>query len=119
MKDEEPVFGVVGPCAAGKSTLVKELLSKGYQARHIAQEHSYVQDMWKQITNPDILIYLDVSYEISIQRTDSNWSKVIYDNQIQRLIHAKKHADLIIETDDLTPEKVLELVIGNMQDVIK
>lgn len=65
------------------------------------------------------MIYLDVSYEISIQRTDSNWSKVIYDNQIQRLIHAKKHADLIIETDDLTPEKVLELVIGNMQDVIK
>jgi len=111
MNDEEPVIGVVGPCAAGKSTLVADLRSWGYQARHIAQEHSYVQDMWKQISNPDILIYLDVSFEISIKRTNSNWSRVIYDNQIKRLVHAKKHTDLYIKTDDLSPEQVLSLVL--------
>jgi len=118
MNDEEPVIGVVGPCAAGKSTLVAELRTRGYQARHIAQEHSYVQDMWKQISNPDILIYLDVSFEISMKRTDSNWSRVIYDNQIQRLVHAKKHADLYINTDDLFTEQVLELILENLQDVV-
>ncbi len=118
MNDEEPVIGVVGPCAAGKSTLVAELRSRGYKTRHIAQEHSYVQDMWKQISNPDILIYLAVSFEISMKRTDSNWSRVIYDNQIQRLVHAKKHADLYINTDDLSTEQVLELVLENLQDVV-
>ena len=118
MNDEEPVIGVVGPCAAGKSTLVADLRSRGYQVRHIAQEHSYVQDMWKQISNPDILIYLDVSFEISMKRTDSNWSMVIYNNQIQRLVHAKKHADLYIDTNDLSTEQVLELVLKNLQDVV-
>ena len=111
MNDEEPVIGVVGPCAAGKSTLVKDLRALGYQARHIAQEHSYVQDMWKQISNPDILIYLDVSFEISIMRSGSNWSKTIYDKQVQRLEHAKQNTDLYINTNDLSPEHVLEHVL--------
>ncbi|MCD6425557.1 MAG: hypothetical protein J7L35_08605 [Anaerolineales bacterium] len=111
MNDEEPVIGVVGPCAAGKSTLVSDLRSRGYQARHIAQEHSYVQDMWKQISNPDILIYLDVSFEISIMRTGSNWARVIYEKQVQRLLHAKQHAGLYINTDDLSPEQVIEFVL--------
>ena len=111
MKEEEPVIGVVGPCAAGKSTLVSDLRSRGYQARHIAQEHSYVQDMWKQISNPDILVYLDVSFEISIMRTGSNWARVIYEKQVQRLLHAKQHADLYINTNDLSPEQVIEFVL--------
>ncbi len=111
MNDVEPVIGVVGPCAAGKSTLVSDLRSRGYQAKHIAQEHSYVQDMWKQISNPDILIYLDVSFEISIMRTGSNWARVIYEKQVQRLLHAKQHTDLYINTDDLSPEQVTEFVL--------
>lgn len=118
MNDEEPVIGVVGPCAAGKSTLVADLRSRGYHVRHIAQEHSYVQDMWKQISNPDILIYLDVSFEISTLRTGSSWSKVIYDKQIQRLVHAKQHADLYINTDELSPVQVLDFVLENLQDVV-
>jgi len=111
MNEDEPVIGVVGPCAAGKSTLVAELRSRGFQVRHIAQEHSHVQDMWKQISNPDFLIYLDVSYEISTARTDSSWTLVIYEKQIQRLKHARKHADLYIRTDELTPAEVLDRVI--------
>lgn len=114
MNDEEPVIGVVGPCAAGKSTLVSDLRSRGYHVRHIAQEHSYVQDMWKQISNPDILIYLDVSFEISLIRTDSNWARVIYEKQVQRLLHAKQHTDLYINTDDLSPEEVIEYVLKNL-----
>ena len=85
MNEDEPVIGVVGPCAAGKSTLVAELRSRGFQVRHIAQEHSHVQDMWKRISNPDFLIYLDVSYEISTARTDSSWTQVIFENALMAL----------------------------------
>ena len=114
MNEDEPVIGVVGPCAAGKSTLVADLRSQGYQVRHIAQEHSHVQDMWKQISNPDILIYLDVSYEISTARTDTNWTRSIYNKQVQRLEHAKLNADLYIQTDILSPGQVLEYILENI-----
>ncbi len=118
MNDDELVIGVVGPCAAGKSTLVAELRDRGYQVRHIAQEHSYVQDMWKQISNPDILIYLNVSFEISKKRTDSNWARVIYENQVKRLVHAKKHLDLYIHTDGFSPGQVLDQVLDYLQDIV-
>jgi len=118
MNDDEPVIGVVGPCAAGKSTLGSDLRSRGYRVRHIAQEHSYVKDMWKQITNPDILIYLDVSFEISMKRTDSNWSRVIYNKQIERLEDARKSTDLYINTDEFKPAQVLEMVLEKLQDIV-
>lgn len=62
------IIGIVGPCGAGKSSVASALKSHGYPIRHIAQEHSYVPDMWRRLTNPDILIYLDVSYENTILR---------------------------------------------------
>ena len=37
---------IVGPDAAGKSTLVARLTALGYNARCCAQDHSYVPDMW-------------------------------------------------------------------------
>ena len=55
------LIGVVGSCGAGKSTLIKGLEAQGYACRHIAQEHSYVKDMWRRITHPDLLIYLQAS----------------------------------------------------------
>lgn len=111
MTGQALVIGVVGPCAAGKSTLVAALRSRGYQVRHIAQEHSYVPDMWKQIARPSFLIYLDVSFEISRQRTGSSWDQKIYDNQVQRLAHARKHADFYLHTDGLTTDQVLTEVL--------
>ena len=111
MKSAKPVLGVVGPCAAGKSTLVDQLRSRGQIVKHIAQEHSYVQDMWARIAQPDFLIYLDVSYEISCQRNQSKWSRKIFDNQVERLIHARENADLYVNTDGKTPDEVLELVL--------
>lgn len=111
MTTHEVVLGVVGPCASGKSTLVSALRALDYQTRHIAQEHSYVQDMWRQIGNPDFLIYLDVSYEISKNRTGTDWSSEIFKKQVQRLEHARQHADLYIDTNDLTPQQVLDYVL--------
>ncbi len=114
MKADQPVIGIVGPCAAGKTTLVAALRSRGYLVRHIAQEHSYVKDMWRQISNPDLLIYLDVSFEESTKRTGSSWKRDIFDKQVERLLHAREHADLYILTDDLTPEQVLKEVEENL-----
>lgn len=111
MTPDKPIIGIVGPCASGKSTLVFALKSKNYHARHIAQEHSYVKDMWKQMSDPDFLIYLDVSFEISITRTGTTWKRSIFEKQVARLEHARNHADLYIQTDDLNPQQVLNLVL--------
>lgn len=110
----DDVLGIVGPCASGKTTLVASLRALNYQVRHIAQEHSYVQDMWKLIAKPDLLIYLDVSFEESIRRTGTSWSSDIFEKQVKRLVHAFDHADLYINTDDLTPQQVLNIVLDHL-----
>ncbi|HJR79026.1 MAG TPA: hypothetical protein VJ821_03070 [Anaerolineales bacterium] len=80
----------------------------GYACRHIAQEHSYVQAMWQIITKPRFLIYLHASFPVSTARRRLNWQEKDYAEQLRRLVHAREHADLSIETDDLTPEQVLQ-----------
>lgn len=110
------LIGVVGPCKSGKSMLVSALHQQGIYARHIAQEHSYVKDMWQKITNPDILIYLHVSYEGSISRRQLNWTAAEYSEQLRRLEHARTHADLVIDTTELTKVQVLGLVLRFLLD---
>jgi deoxyadenosine/deoxycytidine kinase len=105
------LIGVVGPCGSGKSTLVAGLSIAGYTARHIAQEHSYVSYMWKRITNPDLLIYLIASFETCTQRRNLKWTVEDYTEQLRRLAHAGENADLIVNTDQLTPEEVLAYLI--------
>ena len=107
MSSKLPVIGIVGPCASGKTTLINGLHTRGYTAKHIAQEHSYVSDMWQRISKPDILIYLDVSYHLTIIRKKLDWSLEEYDAQIKRLSHARQHANLYIQTDQLTIDEVI------------
>ena len=105
------LIGLVGPCAAGKSTISAALKAQGYEVRHIAQEHSYVQDMWLRITNPDILVFLDVSYTNTLARRNLNWTEREYKIQLDRLAHAGENADLYINTNDLTPAQVIEQIL--------
>ena len=111
MSRKDLKIGVVGPCAAGKTTLTNGLLNNGYNAKQIAQEHSYVQDMWERLTHPDILIYLDVSYSYTMKRRNFNWSIQEYNTQVDRLRHAREHADIRINTDSLSPQDVLDQVM--------
>ena len=107
-----PLIGIVGPCGSGKSTLTSALDSLGYQTRHIAQEHSYVKDMWKRLTNPDLLIFLQVSYAVSQQRRPMNWTEADFNEQQHRLSHAREHADFYLDTDNLGVKEVLEQVLA-------
>lgn len=111
LMQDQPKIGVVGPCASGKSTLIQGLAQHGYQARHIVQEHSYVPAMWQIITNPDILIYLDVSYEESLRRRPMNWTRQEYEQEVERLRNARVNAHYYIETDGLTPAEILARVL--------
>jgi nicotinamide riboside kinase len=111
----EPLIGIVGPCAAGKTTLVARLERDGYRVRHIAQEHSYVAYMWERITAPQILIYLQVSYALTLGRRKLNWTVKEYEEQLFRLRHARQHAQLVIDTDALSTEQVYQLVIDFLQ----
>ena len=86
-------------------------MERGYQARHIAQEHSFVPDMWRRITNPDVLIFLEVSYPLTMDRKSFQWNEKEYEIEIARLKHAQQHADLFINTDSLTPDEVFKQVL--------
>jgi predicted ATPase len=108
---KRPLIAIVGPCASGKSTLVRTLRTRGYNAREVVQEHSHVPTMWQRITQPDLLIYLDVSWEVARQRRPTDAGADWWDELAQRLRHAREHADLYINTDELTPQKVSERTV--------
>ena len=109
------LIGVVGPCASGKTTLTAGLKQLGYRARQIAQEHSYVKDMWQRLTKPDLLIFIDASYPVTCQRRRLDWTEEEYAEQHRRLAHARQHADLYLNTDNLTVGEVLERVVQFIQ----
>ena len=110
-KDNVLSIAIVGPCAAGKSTLARALQYRGLGARQIAQEHSYAPSMWQHLSRPDLLIFLDASYEVCTQRKNLNWLPRDYTKQVHRLEHARKHCHIYVNTDGLTPEEVLEQVL--------
>ncbi len=107
----QPLIGIVGVCASGKSTLISGLNELGMRTRHIAQEHSYVKDMWKRITNPDVLIFLDASYEVTIHRRQLDWTRAEWEEQQRRLLHARQNADLYVNTDNLGISEVINQVV--------
>ncbi len=113
MSETPPLkVAIVGPCTAGKSTLVAALNAAGYDAHHVAQEHSYVPDLWKRFTKPDILIYLDVTYPAVRKRRAISWGPERLIEESVRLAHAREHCDLYLMTDELSAEQVFAQVIS-------
>lgn len=102
---------VVGPCASGKSTLTAALRAAGYEARMPAQEHSYVPDMWRRLVDPDVLIYLDITYEALLARRPHFGERDYLEREKARLAHARSHADLVVDTSEMTVEGVAEMVL--------
>jgi DNA repair exonuclease SbcCD ATPase subunit len=110
------LIGIVGPCGAGKSTLAEGLRMKGLYARTIAQEHSFVQDMWQRLTSPAILVYLQASCLVGGQRRQMRWTLSEWEEQQRRLTHARAHADFFVDTDLLGISEVLDLVLEFLQE---
>ena len=100
-------IAIVGPCGAGKSTLADGLTARHFDARQIAQEHSYVPNMWQLVSKPDVLIYLDASFESCNHRKQLDWGPKDHTEQIHRLRHAREHCEIYIPTDGLTPQEIL------------
>lgn len=104
---------LVGPCTSGKSTLARALHAAGYDARQPAQEHSYVPAMWQKLTQPDILIYLDVDYATVVARRPQNPGlPQRLDEQHQRLRHARQHCNLYLDTSPLSIDQVQAQVLS-------
>ncbi len=112
------LIGLVGPCGSGKTTLTTLLSSAGFQVRHIAQEHSFAPSMWKKLTNPDYLVFLDASFQETKSRRQLDWNENEYLEQHRRLEHARSHADLYIWTDPLSPEEVLDIILAHIQPLL-
>lgn len=104
-------IAVVGPCAAGKSELVMRLQALGYDAHQCAQEHSYVPDMWRRLTRPEVLIYLDASLPVIVARRKGGYNADYLTEQRRRLAHARAHCDIYVQTDLLDLEDVLRTVL--------
>ena len=46
-----------------------------------------------------------------------NWQKEDHEEQLRRLDHARQHANLLIDTDDLTPEQVLQKALDYLKEI--
>jgi hypothetical protein len=110
-EERSPLVVVVGPCAAGKTTLVGKLRPKGYRIKACVQEHSFTPDLWKRFSGADILVFLDAQLHTIVRRQNrSDWTSARLDAQRRRLSHARAHCDLYLPTDELTREEVASVV---------
>jgi deoxyadenosine/deoxycytidine kinase len=107
---------VVGVCGSGKSTLVKRLRALGFEARQVSQEHSYVPDLWSRFgREPSVLVYLEASLETVQRRLNKkSFTRWMYEEQKERLAHARSHADIVVQTDGLTPDEVAAEVVREL-----
>lgn len=115
---KRPLIAVVGPCASGKSALVNELRRRGYNAREVAQEHSGVPDLWRRFYSPDRLIFLDVTLATALRRRPLlQMNSAAWAEQTRRLECARRHAHLIIGTDALSLDEVVEQVLVHLSQL--
>ena len=72
--------------------------------------------MWQRIHPPACLIMLEVTPETMRARVErSDWSDELLAIQQRRLAHARQHADLIVATDQASPQEVLGQVIAFLE----
>jgi deoxyadenosine/deoxycytidine kinase len=91
----------------------------GYAARNVAQEHSFVPTLWQRKGMPDLLVFLEVSYDNTLKRSTLRWIESDYERQLERLKHARENADLIIDTNILSQDEVLKVILDAIQKLEK
>lgn len=112
-----PRVALVGPCGAGKSTIAERLRALGLDARMPAQEHSGVPDMWRKLLAPDLLVALDAPNEVLRQRRPGvGLSDDLLARERQRLHHARAHADLRLDSSELSPDEIVAVVLREIEE---
>ena len=86
------------------------------KAHEVAQEHSLVPDMWRRITRPHLMVYLDVSPGVACRRRSMDAPPRWWARAACRLELARQEADLYILTDALTPQEVLERTLRFLEE---
>ena len=104
---------VVGPCASGKTTLVRGLRRLGYEAIVCGQEHSEIPTLW-QHAQPDVVVALDVDLPTVRKRRGEDWPEWLYRVQQRRLRAALAAADVRVDTSALDEEAVLRRVAAQL-----
>ena len=105
---------VAGVCVSGKTTLVKSLRDLGIDAHNVAQEHSTIKKLWNH-KQPDILVVLDVKLKTIRQRRMVPWGEDRLAVQRKRLCDAYEHADLYIQTDELSKNEIVQKVLEHIR----
>lgn len=104
-------ISVVGPCASGKSTVVRALRMHGYDAHATSQEHSDVAKLWQR-RDPALLIALQADLEsVRLRRRNPRWSRAIWLAQQTRLADAFAHADYVTDTSRRSANEVVSDVL--------
>ncbi len=107
----EVLVTIVGICGSGKTELARRLQARGVRARVVAQEHSEVPALWRHEQAPDLLVYLDASAQTVRRRGRTGLRPALLREQRRRLADARRHADLCLRTDGLSPEEVEAAVL--------
>jgi len=97
---------------------VRILKANGYNVREVGQEHSLVPDMWQRFTNPDVLVFIDVSWRLALRRRPCDAGAAWWEELARRLRHAREHANIYVCTDSLTPDEVAETVAEQIARII-
>ena len=97
---------VVGPCASGKSTLVRGLRALGYDAIACGQEHSEIATLWRH-AEPDVLIALLVDLATVRRRRGNDWPARLHEVQKHRLAPALASADFVLDSAALDAAALL------------
>ncbi|MFD3165545.1 hypothetical protein [Herpetosiphon sp. NSE202] len=111
MSDQAETVVIVGPCAAGKTTLRQGLETHGIQARVIAQEHSGIRGLWRK-HQADYVIYLDVDLPAVHERGRPTFPAWLHNQQQQRLQEARDAADIYLDTTKHSINDVLRRVLS-------
>jgi energy-coupling factor transporter ATP-binding protein EcfA2 len=113
-----PLIKVVGISGSGKSTLVNCLRSSGYDARPVSQEHSDIPDLWQRFDRPFVLIYLFVGLsEQKLRRPQQTSTYTDFMREQMRLANAREEADLRVDTSNMEPQQVCDLVITYLRQI--
>ena len=112
---DDRLIVVVGPCASGKTTLVRALQLRGYRAMVSGQEHSEIPTLWRR-TAPDVTIGLNVDLATIRRRRSSGWSESIYRRQQERLRDAFASAGIVLDTAAMGPEQTLQAALDWLRE---